>query len=510
MKRTPGKVSLALILSLIFALFSVNFTAFAEDGAVKDANGTSYATIAAAIAAGETDLTLTANLTESVTIPADKTVTLTIEDGVTLTNEAGKHTVTVEKGAELTLKGSGTVDNVVHARGALVNNGTTTLTGSVKLTRSKEAGSSASNNGGNSWYVVDNHGTLTIEENASVKATGLYSSLIRNMGNSASDTAKIYVKGGELENQFIALKNDDFSELYVSGGTITSPEQAIQNWTKAEVTGGTLDGDVYTWNWSSEPSTTTISGENTVVKGDVVGVNYYADPNHVPNGPQITVTDGASVSGDVFLANYTTKGLAKADHPATDGTKGSIKVTGEDTKINTDKSGDDAFIDPSFCAEHVWGEKVTVQPTEFTTGTKVIYCTRCNTVDHEESVDMLPSTVGHTHRWGEWKVVKEATTTETGLKERTCATCGKTESEVIPMLTEPSQPTTPSDPAIPIPVDHPEGTPAEPSAPSEPADEPTVPQPPQTGSHSWIFVSLAAVAAGAAALVVLRKKSLKD
>ena len=92
----------------------------------------------------------------------------------------------------------------------------------------------------------------------------------------------------------------------------------------------------------------------------------------------------------------------------------------------------------------------------------------------------------------------------------TCATCGKTESEVIPVLTEPSQPTTPSDPAIPVPVEHPEGTPAEPSAPSEPADEPTVPQPPQTGSHSWIFVSLAAVAAGAAAFFVLRKKSLKD
>lgn len=508
MKRTLGKVSLALILSLIFALFSVNFTAFAEGDAVRGAKST-YATIAEAIAADETDLNLTANLTESVTIPAGKTVTLTIEEGVTLTNEAGKHTVTVEKGAELTLKGSGTVDNEVHARGALVNNGTTTLTGSVKLTRSKEAGASASDNGGNSWYVVDNHGTLTIEGDASVKATGLYSSLIRNMGTDSSNTAKIYVKGGEMENQFIALKNDDFSELYVSGGTITSPEQAIQNWTKAEVTGGMLNGDVYTWNWSSEPSTTTISGKNTVVKGNVVGVNYYADPNHVPNGPQITVTDGASVSGDVILANYTTDGLTKAD-PKKDDTKGSIKVTGEDTKINTDKSGDDAFIDPSFCAEHVWGEKVTVQPTEFTTGTKVIYCTRCNTVDHAESIDMLPSTVGHTHRWGEWKVVKEATTTETGLKERTCATCGKTESEVIPVLAEPSQPTTPSDPAIPVPVEHPEGTPAEPSAPSEPADEPTVPQPPQTGSHSWIFVSLAAVAAGAAAFFVLRKKSLKD
>ena len=295
MKRTLGKVSLALILSLIFALFSVNFTAFAEGDAVKSVTtGASYATIA--------------------------------------------------------------------------------------------DGASANNSGENSWYVVDNHGTLTIEENASVKATGLYSSLIRNMGTDSSNTAKIYVKGGEMENQFIALKNDDFSELYVSGGTITSPEQAIQNWTKVEVTGGTLNGDVYTWNWSSEPS-----------------VNYYDDPNHVPNGPQITVTDGASVSGNVILKNYKNGSLTKAD-PKADDTKGSIKVTGEGTKINTDKSGDDAFIDPSFCAEHVWGEKVTVQPTEFTTGTKVIYCTRCNTVDHEESIDILPSTVGHTHRWGEWKV----------------------------------------------------------------------------------------------------------
>ena len=45
MKRTLGKVSLALILSLIFALFSVNFTAFAAGDAVRGAKGT-YATIA--------------------------------------------------------------------------------------------------------------------------------------------------------------------------------------------------------------------------------------------------------------------------------------------------------------------------------------------------------------------------------------------------------------------------------------------------------------------------------
>ena len=80
MKRTLGKVSLALILSLIFALFSVNFTAFAEGDAVRGAKGT-YATIAEAIGQGETDLNLTANLTESVTIPAGKTVNDLMENG---------------------------------------------------------------------------------------------------------------------------------------------------------------------------------------------------------------------------------------------------------------------------------------------------------------------------------------------------------------------------------------------------------------------------------------------
>ena len=39
----------------------------------------------------------------------------------------------------------------------------------------------------------------------------------------------------------------------------------------------------------------------------------------------------------------------------------------------------------------------------------------------------------HEHVFGEWVVTKEATCTETGLKERTCA-CGEIEEEVIPAL----------------------------------------------------------------------------
>ena len=38
------------------------------------------------------------------------------------------------------------------------------------------------------------------------------------------------------------------------------------------------------------------------------------------------------------------------------------------------------------------------------------------------------------HTFGEWNVTKEATETETGLKERTCSECGFKETEEIPTI----------------------------------------------------------------------------
>ena len=48
----------------------------------------------------------------------------------------------------------------------------------------------------------------------------------------------------------------------------------------------------------------------------------------------------------------------------------------------------------------------------------------------QETVPMLG------HDWGEWKVVKEATATVAGSRERSCKTCGKTETETIAKLPE--------------------------------------------------------------------------
>ena len=50
------------------------------------------------------------------------------------------------------------------------------------------------------------------------------------------------------------------------------------------------------------------------------------------------------------------------------------------------------------------------------------------------------------HTWGEWKVIKEATTTETGKKERVCERCDYKEIAVISMISNKEQPTTSTKP----------------------------------------------------------------
>lgn len=66
------------------------------------------------------EIALGNDITASIEIPAGVTVALDL-NGKTLTNEAGKHTIT--NNGTLTVKGGGTVDNVSHAKGALVNKG---------------------------------------------------------------------------------------------------------------------------------------------------------------------------------------------------------------------------------------------------------------------------------------------------------------------------------------------------------------------------------------------------
>ena len=249
-------------------------------------NVTTADQLKAAVAKGG-DITLGADIEASIEIPAGVTITLDL-NGKTLKNADGSHTIT--NNGILTIKGEGTVDNVSHARGALVNKGTATINGGT-FTRSQEKGTAEGANG-NSWYVIDNQGTLTVTV-GTVKNTSGFSSLVRNLNGTLN------VNGGNFSNEFIALKNDDNGIMNITAGTIESKEQAVQNWHNLDVTGGTFNGDVITWSYGNSQGTTTI-GESAVIDGNVVAVQY--DRN---TDAQSTVRiNGGTIKGTIEKGEY--------------------------------------------------------------------------------------------------------------------------------------------------------------------------------------------------------------
>lgn len=289
MTQRPVRKLLALVLSLLLVL-ALTPAAYAEGNVATDGT-TEYATLQAAIDAvggnGGT-VTLLQSTTESVTIDSGETITLDLA-GFTLTNTDGQHTIT--NNGILTIAGNGTVDNVSHAKGALVNNGTVVLE-SGTLTRSKEAGENPSSSGGNSWYVVDNatDATMTVT-GGTVKATGHFSSLLRNNGT-------LNIRGGLFENNFIAIKNE-YGTVNMTDGTVyahDSGASAIQNWGQATVTGGTLTGGVAIYALSSEQdSSITVSGDANFT-GTVLAEFYGKEGDD--SKPTINIESGI-VNGDI-------------------------------------------------------------------------------------------------------------------------------------------------------------------------------------------------------------------
>ena len=68
-----------------------------------------------------------------------------------------------------------------------------------------------------------------------------------------------------------------------------------------------------------------------------------------------------------------------------------------------------------------------VEPTCEDQGYTLYTCSVCGTEYRDNYVDALG------HDWGEWKVTKEATETETGEQVRTCKRCAKEQTEEIPV-----------------------------------------------------------------------------
>ena len=252
-----------------------------------------YKTLQDAITYAADQVVLTSDVTESVTIPAGKSIQLNLNDHK-ITNTADKHTIT--NNGTLTITGNGTVDNVSHGRAALYNEkDATAIVESGTFTRSQEAGT-PSGNGGNSWYVVYNDGTLTFK-GGTVEATGKFSSLVVSGQNNAS--AVMTINNGNFNNDFIVIKAEG-GTTNITGGTFNSPEQTLQSWDSiTTVTGGTLNGAISSWVW--ENSTTngvTISGD-AVVNGNLTAANY---DNKSSIASSITI-NGGKINGELKKRN---------------------------------------------------------------------------------------------------------------------------------------------------------------------------------------------------------------
>ena len=222
-----------------------------ESNAVAKVGDTYYKTLADAVtAADNATVTLLKDVTANVTIPADKTITLNL-NGMTLTN-VDDHTIL--NNGNLTITGTGRVDNISHAKGALYNKGTVVINGGT-FDRSQENGMNKGESGQNSWYTIKNVGTMTINDGATVQtagnnaALGKFSSLVSNgyfntndyNTNKGLEQPILTIDGGTFRGGLNTIKNDDRARLTINGGTFSNYYQAVvQNRNIAEITGGTF------------------------------------------------------------------------------------------------------------------------------------------------------------------------------------------------------------------------------------------------------------------------------
>lgn len=293
-------ISIALALLMVAVMLPV--MAMAED--VNDAT-----TLKTAVAAGG-EVTLGADITASITVENGKTVTLNL-NGKTLTNEAGSDTIYVKMGGTLIINGTGTVDNVSHGRAAIFNNGTVTLNGGT-YTRSAEAGTGKDGENsanGNSWYTICNHGIMTVYAGVTVENKGTFSSLFENGYQSYTGSTgersnyvdgtnqaapSLTINGGTFKGGKITIKNDDGGTLVINDGMFTNNgNRTVFNANKATINGGEFNCPTTYFGNGIAVDTAHFDGGNNAGTLEIFGGTF--------NG-RITKNEGSNVgiSGGTF------------------------------------------------------------------------------------------------------------------------------------------------------------------------------------------------------------------
>ena len=309
-----------------------------ETNAVAKVGDTYYRTLADAVAAADNNtVTLLKDVTADITIPAGKTMTLDL-NGKTLTN-VNDHTIL--NNGNLTITGTGKVDNISHAKGALYNKGTVVVNGGT-FDRSKENGKTSNDSGSNSWYTIKNVGSMTIHDGATVQtagnnaALGKFSSLVSNgyfntndyNTNKGLDQPILTIDGGTFRGGLNTIKNDDRARLTINGGTFSNYYQAVvQNHNIAEITGGTFTAasdantetyGIYNCGCGADIDLGTLTVSGGTFTGATYAVAEVSSQNAIVNisGGQFAGTKAAIVKSSTSKATIAVSGGTFSSDPS--------------------------------------------------------------------------------------------------------------------------------------------------------------------------------------------------
>jgi len=269
---------------------------------VAETGSKQYMTLQAAIDAAKRNATvkLLTDTEENVTISTPY-VTLDL-NGHTLNGSTGERKPALTITARVTVK-----DSSAEKTGTIMREDT------------------AENSGVSSHYVIDVQGSgwLTFESgivtNNSGNAAGKGASLVRVGDDSVAKYPGLNIKGGTFtQDNFIVIKVDS-GDLFLNGGTLNSANSyAIEDWHRATIKGGTVNGTVAAWTYS-DGHDSTLSIEGGTIKGNVASVSYDKAEGKLA---KVSIS-GGTVNGKLGTYTYD-NGLVTI----TDATKAAIAVTG--------------------------------------------------------------------------------------------------------------------------------------------------------------------------------------
>ena len=294
MKRQNIKSKKRMLgVSAACALLFVGCAGFWLWGGKSTANASEYGKLMESNSTEKLDVTEDINLSESLVVNGDKTVT--VEDGNKLTLEGN---VTVKSGATLTIEGNVEVDANGSEHGIIVEKGATVvLTGGTL---------SNCNNG------IQNNGTVT--------ATNVHIKDSKN--NGVYNTGKFTGTNVTIENVGNLGINNNGGNVEINGVTVKGTlKKAVYNTGSAKISSATIDG-------TSGPTSVENATEGYLVDNNGGTLELTSTTVQNANITAIGNRNGAKTTvSNVTVDNATEHGVLVDD--------GSSSVTGSDLMIKT-------------------------------------------------------------------------------------------------------------------------------------------------------------------------------